>query len=241
MSHIQLIDSHCHLVNLPADWSTEGVVGLSVATSEADWCQNLAAVRMLGHGWYAASGVHPWYLHDAINWDSLESLLLSNPDMAIGEIGLDGARHDLLPMQIQLEAFEKQLSLAYRLNRLVSVHAVKDQDLCYKMVKQYQVSSVIVHGFMGSLQQARAWQEIGCYIGIGPRFFARGDKALSMLSQLNLSQLLIETDAPYVAGNASYAILCHILEAIAATLSLSANQVAERLAQNWMQLWHSQN
>lgn len=55
----------------------------------------------------------------------------------------------------------------------------------------------VVHGFAGSWSQAQAFVRLGYYIGVGGTIsYPRAQKTRSVMAQLPLSSLLLETDAP---------------------------------------------
>jgi TatD DNase family protein len=55
----------------------------------------------------------------------------------------------------------------------------------------------VVHGFAGSLSQAQAFIRLGYYIGVGGTIsYERAQKTRSVMAQLPLTSLLLETDAP---------------------------------------------
>lgn len=72
---------------------------------------------------YAAAGVHP---HDASLWTDAHPRLIRewmamDKVVALGEIGLD-YHYDLSPRSVQKEVFDRQLDLAYELDKPVILH-----------------------------------------------------------------------------------------------------------------------
>jgi Tat protein secretion system quality control protein TatD with DNase activity len=101
-----------------------------------------------------ALGVHPWYIPslDLTNnlWlENLEMLLIEHPACLVGEIGLckmarwvrshpDGKA---AAMDIQKECFKKQMELAAKLNRPVTVHSVNAHGIFLSIVKELAETS----------------------------------------------------------------------------------------------------
>ena len=58
----------------------------------------------------------------------------------------------------------------------------------------------MVHCFAGSLEMAKAYVEMGFYLGIGGMLtFPDVKKILRVVEEIPLEHLLLETDAPYLA------------------------------------------
>jgi TatD DNase family protein len=183
------------------------------AVSLAEWSANI----------YATVGVHP---HDAssMEWSALDELrdLAARPDVvAIGEIGLDYYR-DLSPRDVQRSAFEAQLELATAAGKPVVVH-IRDsagEDGAYSdalaILRDWITSPPrsarlnnltsepsspgVLHCFSGPLPIARDALDLGFYLGTdGPVTYPSANALRSVVAQLPLERLLLETDCPYLA------------------------------------------
>ncbi|KAL7550721.1 hypothetical protein ACHAWF_013936 [Thalassiosira exigua] len=145
-------------------WSDAGVISLSCAVSPLDWKDALEyasqSPRIL-----PALGVHPWYLGDImvdidgmgncedieryLKWDwltDLDKYLSQHPHLVVGEIGLckmarfvrefpkdKGGKSTAL--QLQKLVFRKQLELAAKWSRPVTVHCVNAHGLFMEVMK----------------------------------------------------------------------------------------------------------
>lgn len=141
-------------------------------------------------------GVHPWY---ASEWnpdtrERLERLLVSDPCAGVGEIGLDRVRG----AEGQEEVFSRQLELASRLGRPVSVHMVgMEKEVSDLVAGKAGGVPVIIHGFSAE-SYSRRLVEAGCYLSVGPRLLRKSrDNARRILASIPEDRLLIETDAPH--------------------------------------------
>jgi len=147
-----------------------------------------------------AYGIHPWFcdLHNESHLEQLDKLL--NHAIAVGECGLD-----LMPNKPDLEKqlwwFDAQLALAKKHNLPLIIHSVKASDLIVKYLKKEPELRGVIHGFSGSVQQAKAFTKLGFHIGIGTRLLREGNaKAEALISSLPLKNIVLETDAPHGLG-----------------------------------------
>lgn len=234
-------DTHFHLNQLPDRWSAGSSLsgGLAVATELADWSITARRLTALSGDWRQAIGFHPWFVHEHLDWCALESALALDNRLALGEIGLDGSPHKPA-MQLQVEALTRQLALARDFDRVVSLHAIADHELCYQLVRQSGVHMGIIHAFSGSLVQAKRWQELGFSVGIGFRWFDRlNHKSLAVLRSLDRTLVHLESDAPQRRGNVLLTPdqLPILGEGVALALAMDVRELVLQLTKNWTQLW----
>jgi len=243
---MNLIDSHFHLTSLAAGWlpSSDLSAGLAVTSQASEW--HLAALTRLtlSANWRLAVGVHPWYVCSDIDWLDFEQLLSEDSSFAIGEIGLDGS-YGTPPKGLQFEVFQRQLSIAQSYGRLLSLHLVNDQEQGYQLIRSLKgLSGGIVHGFIGSLIQAKRWQALGFHLGLGPVLLTQlTDKRKEMLRNVNIEMIHLESDAPFrnrFCQLASPNDLFPYQRILASVLDVSEELLSEQLANNWQQLWSLQ-
>ena len=154
------------------------------------------------HDMFCTAGVHP---HDAAGagasfTDDLARLAQSDRVKAIGETGLDFNRNYSEP-EIQREVFASQLQLACELHKPVFVH---DRDSKGEVFQHLQnaaeLSGVVVHCFTGTRADLERYIEAGYYIGITGWVCdrRRGEELRSLVCNIPLNKLLVETDAPFL-------------------------------------------
>lgn len=167
---------------------------------------------------YAAVGVHP---NSSRNWhdsliEELHSLARSAKVVAIGEIGLDYYR-DYAPKEQQWSVLQNQLKLAAELSLPVVLHTRDHPQrdgsvfsdmlaLLKEWVQELARSGNplkerpgVFHSFSGSLETAGQVVEMGFMLGIsGPITFPNATRLRQVVSQFSLSNILIETDAPFL-------------------------------------------
>ena len=147
------------------------------------------------------AGVHP---HDANTWnDTSQSQLIelaSSPWVsAIGECGLDFKRN-FSTQEEQLRAFREQIEVAKEVNKPLFVHDRESQGQVLKLLTRTKLPATVIHCFTGSEEELNDYVEAGFYIGITGWICdqKRGEKLRSMVKQIPLDKLLVETDAPFL-------------------------------------------
>lgn len=120
--------------------------------------------------------------------------------VAIGEIGLD-FYWDLSFRDQQHEAFGQQLQWARERGLPVSIHSRNATDECIAQVKELQDGRLrgVFHCFSGTVEQAREIIDLGFHLGIGGVLTFKNAGLDKVVKDLDLSHLVLETDAPYLA------------------------------------------
>lgn len=152
---------------------------------------------------YAAVGVHPDEVgnldDEKLEW--LKSLTKHEKTVAVGEIGLD-YYWDKAEHEVQKKWFAAQMGLAKEAGLPIIVHsreAAKDTLDVMKAERADELSGVI-HCFSYSVEMAREYLNWGYYLGIGGVVtFKNAKKIKEVVEYMPLSQLLLETDCPYLA------------------------------------------
>ncbi|MCX7795120.1 MAG: TatD family hydrolase [bacterium] len=149
---------------------------------------------------YAILGIHPHsaseVTNEFLNW--ICNVKDNRKILGIGEIGLDYYRN-LSPKEIQLEAFEKQLSLAQELKLPVSLHIRDGYKDAFNILKKYKVNGVF-HCYSGGLHFLEEALSLDFFIGFdGPVTFHNARELIEVVRRCPLDRILLETDAPYLA------------------------------------------
>jgi TatD DNase family protein len=213
-----LFDTHCHLDAAEFDHDREQVIaraqaaGVQAIVIPAVEVANFDRVRLLAHsfaqGFYAL-GIHPMYVERAAPnaLEQLREALLqhrADPKLiAVGEIGLDFFIPEISsaePRAKQELFYEAQLKLALEFDLPVLLHVRRSQDTLLKYLRRHCVRGGIAHAFNGSLQQAQQFVELGFALGIGGAMtFDRALQIRRLATELELSALVLETDAPDIS------------------------------------------
>ena len=208
------IDTHCHLDAAEFDADRDAVrqnaksLGVETCVIPAVMASHFDEVRLLAHRHADAYalGIHPLYTPQAEDKDlaTLDTHLHAHRDdprlIALGEIGLDGFVPEINTPEAfakQTHFFEAQLQIAQRHQLPVILHVRRSADGLLKGLRQFPVAGGIAHAFNGSLQQAKMFIEMGFKLGFGGAMtYDRATKLRALATELPLSALVLETDAP---------------------------------------------
>ena len=114
----------------------------------------------------------------------------------IGEIGLDRTYIDSEDeWNIQKEVFSKQLSLAEKFNKPVSIHSRKTLTDIFEILPSYKIPGILLHWFDGNKSQLKTAMDNQYYVSYGPLLVYANDKQV-LLTKTDPAQLLVETDGP---------------------------------------------
>ena len=152
---------------------------------------------------YATVGVHPDEVGelDEEKFTKLREWTAHEKVKAVGEIGLDyywdKEKHDL-----QKHWFMRQMELASEVKLPMIVHsreAAKDTLDMVIAAKPLNLSGII-HCYSYSVEIAREYLNMGYYLGIGGVLTFKNAKKLKEVAEYTpLSQIVLETDCPYLA------------------------------------------
>lgn len=153
-------------------------------------------------GVYAAVGIHP---HDTSEWKDSDLEILTeftkHPKVvAIGEIGLD-YYYDFSPKDVQKKAFKAQIDLAIKVGLPIIVHNRESNEDIMEIIRSYKNSTLKgqFHCFAGSTEDSEELTSMGFYISFtGNITFKKADNLRSILKNVELENLLLETDSPFM-------------------------------------------
>jgi TatD DNase family protein len=205
-----MFDSHCHL----QDDRIAGRVGDTVAAAARAGVRRMLCCGSAAGDWAdvarigadhpaavsCAYGVHPWYVSRiGDDWDKeLEGYLARDPLAAVGEIGLDNAV-DVRDDETQAKIFIRQLEIASRYNRPVSIHCRKAWGSLLSILRDMGglPAGGAIHSYSGPPDLVSELEKLGCYISFSGSILIPGNKrAAESLKRVSPDRLLIETDAP---------------------------------------------
>jgi TatD DNase family protein len=210
-----LFDTHCHLDAGEFDSDRETVIaraqaaGLRGLLIPAVHRSNFSVVRDLAHampiGAYAV-GIHPLFVARSERADLkvLAEFLDQHRDdprlVAVGEIGLDFFVESIregVAREEQIHFYREQLALARAFDLPVLLHVRRSQDELLKWLRRMPPMGGLAHAFNGSFQQAEQFIGLGFALGMGGALtFARARQIRRLATELSLSDLVLETDAP---------------------------------------------
>lgn len=202
---MELVDTHCHLFLEPLGARVEaalerargaGVTRVVVpAYDSASW--DRVAGLAARPGVAVAYGLHPWVADEPLDLERLEALLPGA--VALGEVGLDFAV-DHPDRRCQIEALQRQLELARRLDLPVILHCRRAFDALFALLRQHGPLRGVLHAFSRGAELAgRAVRELDLHVAIGGAVTRPGAlRARQSAAAVPSRRLLLETDAPSI-------------------------------------------
>ena len=147
---------------------------------------------------YACYGLHPCFCdeHSPGDIEALAGWLSKERPVAVGECGLDYQISNADKAQ-QQRLFSAQLALAREFNLPIVIHARKAVEDVIRMIRASGHYRGVVHSYNGSSQQARRLIDLGYKLSFGgAATFERAKHLRTLIAELPLDALLLETDAP---------------------------------------------
>lgn len=154
---------------------------------------------------YPAVGIHPTrsFLTKWKNREIIKRLSYDERVVAIGELGLDyhyerKAQHRIK----QVLWFLWQLELAYKRNLPLILHIRQADEDAIKILRynRKKIKGGVCHCYNRGIEYAKIYtEEFGLMLGIGGSLLQKDCKELeSVVEQIPLEYLILETDGPYV-------------------------------------------
>ncbi len=241
-----IIDTHAHydddifnadrkeILMSMAEKGIEAVINVGSTVKGA--YQSIELAKKYDHV-FAAVGVHPDEVH-ILNEEEIELFSASTAYekiVAIGEIGLD--YHNMgSEKELQHKWFKRQLDLAVSVGLPVIIHSRDAAADTIEILKEYseRLTGCLMHCYSYSAQTAIELKKMGCKFGIGGVVtFKNAKKLKETVDILELEDIMLETDAPYLAPepyrgkrNTSF-LLPYIAEAVADIKKVTPQEVID--------------
>ncbi|WPM06104.1 TatD family hydrolase [Borreliella sinica] len=150
---------------------------------------------------FLSAGIHPLNLDDNFKDDikQLEKILTSESVVAVGEIGLDYFKAN--NKKFQIKVFEEQLYLASRYKKPVILHIRDAYEDVYNVIRSLNfLNRGILHCYSGTYEYAKKFIDLGFKVSFsGNITFKNAESLRIVVGKLNINDLLIETDSPFLA------------------------------------------
>ena len=208
-----LTDTHTHLYSEEFDQDrTEmiqraldaGVSRFFVPSIDSGYTQKMYALQaQFPENIFLMMGLHPCYVKPETYLQELahvESELTKKKFYAIGEIGVD-MYWDKTTLKIQQEAFQHQIQLAKKYKLGINIHCREAFDEVFEVLDNEKSEDLfgIFHCFAGDLHQAQRAINLNMKLGIGGVATFKNGKIDQFLNEIDLRNIVLETDAPYLA------------------------------------------
>ncbi|HJD47303.1 MAG TPA: TatD family hydrolase [Candidatus Mediterraneibacter norfolkensis] len=195
---------------------------------------------------YGAIGIHPDEV-GTLNEDEMKrmsALLDRDKIVAVGEIGLDyywdKENHD-----IQKKWLIRQLDLAREKQMPVIIHSREAAADTMDIMKAHAAGmKAVIHCYSYSAEMAREYVKMGYYIGVGGVVtFKNAKKLKTVVEEIPLERILLETDCPYLApvpfrGKRNSSLnLPYVAEEIAELKGITSEEVIQQTERNARELY----
>ena len=253
---MKLIDTHCHIYS--TEFNADRSAMLSRAESEGITKMLMPAIDATTHdemfmvesefpnNCKSMMGLHP----SSVKENYLEELRIveqwfeKRSFVAVGETGLD-FYWDLSFTKQQYEVFQQQIEWALQYDIPLVIHSRNSIDECIELVNKNQKGNLkgVFHCFTGTVAQARKIIDLNFYLGIGGVLTFKKSGLDAVMEELDLRQIVLETDAPYLApvpfrgkrNECSY--IKYVAEKLATIKKISVEEIAEITTTNAQKLF----
>ncbi len=252
------VDTHTHLFSDAFDEDRAQVVQTAIDAGVSKLLlpnidvQTIDAMHELENQFpqncFSMMGLHPGSVTQ--NWEKdleiVKKHLFSRKYIAVGEIGMD-LYWDKTFMEEQKQAFKLQVEWAKELRIPIAIHARDAFDEIFEILDRINDENLtgVFHCFTGTKEQADHIQSYGGFkLGIGGVLTYKKAGLDEVLSQIDLKELILETDSPYLApvpfrgkrNQSSYVL--HIAEKLSEVYELPLSEIERQTTENAMELFN---
>ncbi len=254
---MNLIDSHSHLYLEEFNEDRKNVVHRAIEqgvnkillpnVDKHTIIQMLNLTKAYPETFFPMMGLHPTSVNE--NYQSqlkeIKSWLSKEKFYAIGEVGID-LYWDKTFKNEQMIVFATQIQWAKQMHLPLVIHARESFDEIFEVLETENSSHLtgVFHSFTGTLSQAQRAVEMGFKIGINGIVTFKNSGLDKVVQEIDLENILLETDAPYLAPHPKRgkrnesAYLIYITKKLAELYNLSSAKIAEQTSRNAEKLFN---
>jgi TatD DNase family protein len=253
---IDLIDTHTHLDNGDFDTDREACIERALAAGvtrmitigAGGGAQSAERAIALAEKYpfvWATVGVHPNDAALAVDFDQIAELAAHPKVVGIGETGLDRF-WDRAPLERQREYFERQIEIALAVQKPLVIHSRQAGEECFETLQRRGAGAVggVFHCFSEDAAFAARLRSLNFLVSF-PGFisFKKQTAAREVCAAVPLDQIMVETDAPYMAPEPHRGKRCEpafvvdTARCLAAIHGVSFQEVAARTTANALRLF----
>ena len=252
-----LIDTHTHLyseefendrLEMMQRALAAGVEHFFVPAIDSSYFEGMQHIQQLyPQNVHLMMGLHPCYVKPDTFEQELafvEQELAKGSYVAVGEIGVD-LYWDKSTLKIQQQAFQTQIQWAKKLKLPINIHCRDAFDAVFEVLEQEKSDDLfgIFHCFTGDFNQAQRALNLNMKLGIGGVATFKNGKIDQYLDQIPLENIVLETDAPYLApaphrgkrNESSYVAL--VAQKLANIYNLPVEEIAEQTTKNALNIF----
>lgn len=204
-----LIDSHAHIYlpefdekrdQLIENAKATGVQEIFMPAIDSSTHEKMLAAEEQYPSCISMMGLHPCSVKDDFGKELqiIEAYFSERNFIAVGEIGLD-FYWDVSFKDQQYKAFHHQIELALKYNVPIVIHSRNAVNECIEVVSRYPTLRGVFHCFSGNEEQARKIIDLNFLLGIGGVVTFKNSGLDTVIKQVGIEHVILETDAPYLA------------------------------------------
>lgn len=239
-----LIDTHCHLYKeyyddldkLINDMKEKNIYAIVNGTNYED-NKEILDLKYKYSNIFITMGIHPTELEEDNNFDFIKDN--KQRIVGIGEIGLD-YYWNKDNKEEQIKIFIEQLNFAEQNNLPVIIHSRESTNDLYEILKKFKLKGII-HAFSGSYEMAHKFIKLGYKLGVGGVVTFKNSKLKDVIKQIDINDIVLETDSPYLSpyrGKQNTPLnLEYIAKYIAEIKNISYEEVCDVTSKNAISLF----
>jgi TatD DNase family protein len=252
-----LVDHHCHLdfPQLAADRDgllararAAGVGVMVTISTRVRSLPDLLAITEAHDDVFCSVGTHPHYADEELDVTTEQLVAKSaHPKVvAIGEAGLD-YYYQKSSREGQAAGFRRHIAAARETGLPLEIHARDaDEDTARILEEEHAKGAfpAILHCYTGGPDLARRAVALGLFVSFtGVVTFKRSDELRAIAADVPINQILVETDAPYLApvpfrGKTNEpAYVVHTAACLAEVKAMSVDAFAAATTDNFFRLF----
>jgi len=252
------VDSHSHIFDKDFDLDRAEVIAKAAALGvkyhilpniDSSYSERVLETAKTFEGkCFPLIGLHPTSVSDSYDAElqHVEAMLKKSKYYGIGEIGID-LYWDKTYFEQQKIAFRYQLKLAKKLDLPVVIHSRNSFDEIFEIVDEENDSNLrgVFHAFTGTVEQYQRIINYGGFkVGIGGIVTYKNSGLDKVVANMNISQILLETDSPYLTpvpkrgqrNESQYLIF--VAQKISDIMGISLEEVARITTKNSFELFN---
>jgi TatD DNase family protein len=196
-----IIDTHCHIdlyknpEKILSECELRGISVISMTNLPSHFEQGFPYFEKT-RKCRIALGLHP--LHATAHNSEFASFEKNLEKTSyIGEVGLDFSKEGINSKDIQLESFNKLLSLISGQKKILSIHSRGAETKVLELLIKYKIKNAIFHWYTGPSELINNIVDYGYYFSINSAMI-NSKKGQINISQIPLDNILTETDGPFI-------------------------------------------
>ncbi|SDK71305.1 TatD DNase family protein [Salinimicrobium catena] len=241
-----ITDTHTHLYSEAFDEDREEMIDRAIAAGvkrffipaiDSAYIEGMYSLeKAFPENVFLMAGLHPTHVKENYR-DELalvKEQLESRKFYAVGETGID-LYWDKSTLEIQKGAFRAQIKMAKQNGLPIVIHCRDAFDEVFEVLEEEKAEDLfgIFHCFTGTFEQAKKALSYNMKLGIGGVVTFKNGKIDTFLDQIPLREIVLETDAPYLApvpyrGKRNESLyIVEVLKKVAEVYNVSEEEVAE--------------